>query len=259
MVRLLMCPPIAHVDRSAALRQWERLVELLGVAGDVAIECVEPHATSNDRAFTGKAALICGNLAIMSNAWHRNDLALYRGWLAARGYAPTTLTQTNFEGATDALFDRVRPYLYVGYGQRTERNAAIALAEFVDARIVPLRLIDERWSTLDRALCPLGSGHVLYYPDAFSAPGQRLIRGAIEADALIEVSLDDALAFACSPIEVGDALIMGDVSRPLRSRLQFAGYRVFSTDFSELAGQDGSPRALALRLDDGPACPVAAA
>jgi N-dimethylarginine dimethylaminohydrolase len=259
MVRLLMCPPIANVARSAALRQWQRLVELLGVAGDVTIECIEPHATNDDRAFTGKAALISGNLAIMSNAWHRNALALYRAWLAARGYAPTALTQTNFEGATDALFDRARPYLYVGYGQRTERNAAIALAEFVDARIIPLRLVDERWASLDRALCPLGSGHVLFYPGAFSTPGQRLVRGAVEPDALIEVSLQDALAFACSPIEVGDALIVGDVSRPLRSRLQFAGYRVFSTDFSELAGRAGSPRALALRLDDGPACPVAAA
>jgi N-dimethylarginine dimethylaminohydrolase len=260
MVRLLMCPPRAHADRPLAVRQWERLIELLGVAGEVKIERIEPQGGhGGDIAFTASSALISGSLAIMSSSRSRAEQASYRSWLASNGYATTALGQCQFEGSADALFDRVRPYLYVGYGGRTERSATIALAELVDARIVPLRLIDERFAHLHSALCPLASGHVLFYPDAFSPPTQRLIRGAVEADALIELSAEDALAFACSPIEIGDALIMGEVSRLLRSRLQFAGYRIFSTDLSEFAGVGGVPRALTLRLDDGPACGVAAA
>jgi N-dimethylarginine dimethylaminohydrolase len=255
-----MCPPNLDVARSStAARQWERLVELMGVAGDVRIEQVEPQAGGVAQSFTSDIALICGSLAIMSNSRHRSELAVYRSWLNAQGYATTALTQTQFEGAADALFDRVRPYLYVGYGQLTERNAAIGLAELVDARVVPLRLIDERFNHLQSAFCPLGSGHVLFYPAAFSASTQRLVRSTIDAESLIELSLEDALASACSPIEVGDALIMGEVTRQLRSRLQYAGYRVFSTDVSEFVAAGGSPRALALRLDDGPACGVAAA
>lgn len=241
------------------MRQWERLVELLGVAGEVTIDRVEPQAGGVGQSFTSDVALICGNLAIMSNSRHRSELAVYRSWLTAQDYATTALTQTQFEGAADALFDRVRPYLYVGYGHLTERNAAIGLAELVDARVVPMRLVDDRFKHLQSALCPLGSGHVLFYAAAFSASTQRLIRSTVDADFLIELSLEDALAYACSPIEVGDALILGEVSRQLRSRLQFAGYRVFSTDLSEFVTAGGSSRALALRLDDGPACGVVAA
>jgi N-dimethylarginine dimethylaminohydrolase len=259
MLRLLMCPPHIRADRSSAIRQWHRLVELLGVAGDVSIETIGPETEGAREAFTANTALICGNLAIMSNSRHRSELAVYRTWLGSRGFATTTLPQTQFEGAEDALFDRVRPYLYVGYGQLTERNAAIALAELIDARVIPLRLVNERFGHLDTALCPLRSGHVLFYPAAFSPQSQRLIRSAIEDDLLIEISAEDALAFAASAIEVGDALVMGEVSRLLRSRLQFAGYRIFSTDLSELAKAGAAPRALALRLDDGPAAGVAAA
>ncbi len=240
------------------MRQWERLVELLGVAGDVSIECIDSQASSLDQVSTADTALICGNLAVMSSSRDRNEQAIYRSWLAARGYATTALTQTPFAGAADALFDRVRPYLYVGYGQRTERAAAIALAELTDARVIPVRLTDERFRHLTSALCPLGSGHVMYYPDAFSPQSQRLIRTAIEADWLIELSAEDALAFACSPIEIDDALVVGEITRQLRSRLHFAGYRVFSTDLSEFGLTGASPRALALRLDDGPATYVAA-
>jgi N-dimethylarginine dimethylaminohydrolase len=254
MVRLLMCQPHAVVDRSSSmLRQWERLVELLGVAGEVSIERIEPAARGPHGAATAHAALVCGNLAIMSSRGQRSERAAYRSWLVARGYATTTLAQTAFGGAADAAFDRVRPYLYVGYGQETDRAAAIALAELTDARVVPVRVIDETFRHLNSVLCPLGSGHVLFYPDAFSSQSQRLIRTSIDADALIELSPEDAFAFASSPIEIDDALVVGDISRQLSSRLRFAGYRVFSTDLSEFAMGGAVPRALALRLDDGPA------
>jgi N-dimethylarginine dimethylaminohydrolase len=255
-----MCPPASHLATSqSALRQWERLVELLCVAGDVQVERVDLPSESLEQAFAGNTALICGNLAIMSSVRRRSERSLCRSWLAARGYATTALEQAPFGGACDALFDRVRPYLYVGYGGRTERSAAIALSELTDARVIPLRLIDERFPHLDRALCPLGSGHVMFYPAAFSAQSQRLIRRSLGVDDLIELSDEDAFVFACSPIEVGDALVVGEISQQLRSRLQFAGYRVFSTDLSEFTRLGGTPRSLALRLDDGPACGAAAA
>lgn len=249
-------------DTPCAQRQWERLVELLSVAGDVTIEMMEPRSESPDQVFTANAGLICDSLAIMSTFRHperRAEQAPYRSWLARQGFATTTLPECYFEGAGDALFDRVRPQMYVGYGFRTDRAAALWLAEFVDVRVIALRLVDERFYHLDSALCPLGSGHVLFYPDAFAPDAQRTIRATVEADSLIEVSREDALAFACSPIEVGDALIMGEHSRMLRSRLSFAGYRVFSTDLSEFAKAGGSAKALTLRLNDGPACGVVAA
>ena len=261
--RLLVCPP-AHVGdvASDATRQWDRFVELIGCVGGVELVHVEPQPHASDIAFTANAALIVGNLAIVSSFRHaarRREQPVYRATLARAGYATTFLRQTYFEGAGDALFDRVRPLLYAGYGWRTERGATLQLQEIVGCRVLPLLLLDERFPHLDSVLCPLSSGHVLAYMDAFSPQAQTMLRRAIEPRALIEVSVDDALQLACNAVEIGDAVIMDDCSRRLRERLHDAGYRVFRTDLSEFLKAGGSAKCLTLRLDDGPAYAAVAA
>ncbi len=256
-----MSPNVGDAAPDAA-RQWERFVELLGCLDAVEIVRLEPAAQTPDLVFTANAALMIGNLAIVASFRHaerRREQPLYRAALARAGFATTFLRQTYFEGAGDALFDRVRPLLYAGYGWRSERGATLQLQEIVGCRVLPLLLVDERFYHLDTALCPLASGHVLAYMDAFSPHAQQLLRRAVEPGYLIEVSVEDALQFACNAVEVGDALVMHDCSRRLRERLHAIGYRVFRTDLSEYHKAGGSAKCLTLRLDDGPALMAAAA
>ena len=269
--RFLVCPPTHYsvsydinpwMTRNVgygapdAARQWDRFVETLGCAGEVELVRIEPNQHVPDLVFTSNAALISGNLAIVSSFRHperRREQGIFRAALSRSGFATTFLQQTYFEGAGDALFDRVRPLCYVGYGWRSERTATLQLQEIVGCRILPLLLVDERFFHLDTALCPLGSGHVLAYMDAFSPHAQTLLRRAIEPGYLIEVDLEDALALACNAVEVDDALVMHTASRRLRERLHDAGYRVFCTDLDEFIRAGGSAKCLTLRLDDGPA------
>jgi N-dimethylarginine dimethylaminohydrolase len=253
-----------HVGDSTpdAQRQWERFVELAGCVGDVELIAVEAQPQTPDLVFTANAALVVGNLAIVSSFRHaerRREQPVYRAALARAGFATTFLRQTYFEGAGDALFDRVRPLLYAGYGWRTERGATLQLQEIVGCRVLPLLLVDERLQHLDTVLCPLSSGHVMAYMDAFSPHAQTLLRRAVEPGYLIEVSVDDALRFACNAVEIGDALVMHECSRRLRDRLHAIGYRIFCTDLSEFHKAGGSAKCLTLRLEDGPAAGMAAA
>ena len=206
--------------------------------------------------FIARGAFVVGKLAVMSS-FRRSDLrreqAAYRRALASRGLATTYLRQSYFEGASDALFDRIRPLCYAGYGACTERSATMQLQEIVGCRVLPLMLNDDRFEHLETALCPLGSGHVLVYMNAFSAHSQTLLRQTIDAAHLIEIGVDDALDFACSAIEVGDALVLHGASRTLRERLRAIGYRIFRTGLDEFVRAGGSAKTLALRLDDGPA------
>lgn len=275
--RFLMCPPTYYkieydinpwmsrnlgVPTENAGRQWDRLVEVLQTAGDVELSYLEPQSGIPDMVFTGSSAFIIGQLAIISSFRYeerRREQALSRAWLAAGGFATTYLTSTFFEGAGDALFDRRRPLLYVGYGWRSERQAALQLSEHVNVRVLPLQLIDPRFYYLYTALCPLASGHVMVYMDAFSEHSQRLLRRTIEPEYLIEVSTHDAVDFACNAIEVGDAVVMHTATRILQQRLHAAGYSTFQTDLSEFIRSGGSARSLVLRLDDGPAVAIAAA
>jgi N-dimethylarginine dimethylaminohydrolase len=245
-----------------AYRQWERLVETLQCAGDVSIELVESRPNMPDLVFTANAALISGNLAIMSSFRHperRREQDPYRRFLAQNGFATTFLQDVYFEGAGDALFDRVRPILYAGYGWRSERNATTQLAETLAVRTVPLHLVDDRFYHLDTCLCPLSSGHVLVFMDAFSPRAQSLLRRTIEPEFLIEVTSEDALAFACNAVEIGDAVVLHSATVRLRERLNAAGYRVFATELDEFHKAGGSAKCLTLKLDDGPSRTEAAA
>jgi len=277
MAKLLMCPPTnfavtydinpwmtRNVGASTpnATRQWERLVETLQCAGNAEIVYVQSRPGVPDMVFTANAALISGNLAILSSFRHperRREQNAYRQALAQSGFATTFLQQTFFEGAGDALFDRVRPLLYAGYGWRSERTATLQLAETLAVRTLPLLLVDERFYHLDTCLCPLGSGHVMVFMDAFSPHAQKLLRRSIEPEYLIEVSLEDALAFACNAVELGDSIVLHSASIRLRERLNAAGYRVFATELDEFHKAGGSAKCLTLKLEDGPSCAEAAA
>ncbi|MBV8425074.1 MAG: hypothetical protein JO349_07775 [Candidatus Eremiobacteraeota bacterium] len=261
MARLLMCPP-HHYNALGAWRQWERLIELLRVAADVQIELVDPAPQAPDLAFTGSAAFVNGDLAIVSSVRdqsHRLARQVYRGTLARLGFATTHLQDTAFAGSADALFDRVRPIVYVGYGPRSDRTVTLQLTEIVDARVVALGLADPAFPHLDTVLCPLATGHVLVYMPALTPHAQRLLRRVIEPEYLIEISTADARDLACNAVELGDALILHDASRPLREELMDAGYRIFSTELSDFMRAGAGAKRLALRLDDGPAAAGAAA
>ena len=277
MTRLLMCPPTNYsvaydinpwmtrhvgLETADAGRQWDRLVEIFQCAGDVAIERIDAPSGVPDMVFTANAALVSGGLAIVSSFRHperRREQNAYRAWLAKAGFATTYLQQTFFEGAGDALFDRVRPLLYTGYGWRSERTAATQISETLGIRTVPLLLVDERFYHLDTALCPLASGHVMVFMDAFSPHAQTSLRRAIEPEYLIEVSVTDALDFACNAVEIGDAIVLHAASAGLRARLHDAGYRIFATDLSDFHKAGGSAKCLTLKLEDGPAFRAAAA
>jgi N-dimethylarginine dimethylaminohydrolase len=277
MTRLLMCPPSnfavtydinpwmsQHVglETPHAVRQWERLVETLQCAGNVAIELVEPAPGVPDLVFTANAALVSGSLAVMSSFRYperRREQPYYRTSLVRSGLATTLLQGTYFEGAGDALFDRRRPVLYMGYGWRSDRHAAAQISETLGVRTIPLLLVDSRFYHLDTCLCPLGSGHVMAYMDAFSAHTQQLLRRVIEPDRLIELSLEDALSFAANAVEIEETLVMHDASAKLREHLYAIGYRVFSTDLSDFHKAGGSAKCLTLKLEDGPAASEAAA
>jgi N-dimethylarginine dimethylaminohydrolase len=124
--------------------------------------------------------------------------------------------------------------------------------------VLPLLLVDERFFHLDKALCPLSSGHVMAYMDAFSPHAQALLRRAIDPEFLIEIDLEDALAMAPNAVEVDDAVVMHSASRRLQQRLHDAGYRVFCTELDEFIRAGGSAKCLTLQLDDGPIASLAA-
>ncbi|HEV3157821.1 MAG TPA: hypothetical protein VGZ00_10785 [Candidatus Baltobacteraceae bacterium] len=243
-----------------AVRQWERLVELLHCAGRCEIEFLA-STKRHEAISTSRTALIHKKTAILGNGnplLHQHSVSSATDWFAHRGYTIAPFNKMRFAGARDAIHDPCHPLLYLGYGWETEHAATVRVAEVTKTRPLALHLVDPSLRTLDTALCPLSSGHLLAYPNAFSRASQRRLRDRIPSERLIEIGSEDARNLACGLIGVYDALIVSEMSRSLRRRLHGLGYRIFSTDLWAFGAFRRAPRNFVLRLNDGLALKTAA-
>ena len=139
--RILMCPPKyftvdyvinpwmagheSSLDIELANRQWCELRDAIGEHAEV----VEMDAVENlpDMVFTANAGAVYGNKAIASHFMpeeRRPEEPHFKKWFRDNGFELLELDEKiGFEGAGDCLRDRGGPWLWTGYGFRTEIEA----------------------------------------------------------------------------------------------------------------------------------------
>ncbi len=268
--RYLMCPPEffqvdyvinpwmeGNIDRAngvLAAEQWHRLHVIL--AGQGKVELITPLAGSPDMVFTANAGLVLGDQAVLSRFLHRERQAEephFRDWFKQHGFRVHELPKDlPFEGAGDALFDRVQPVLWAGYGFRTELDSHALIAELLGVEVVSLRLIDKRFYHLDTCLCPLERGFLMYYPPAFDARSNTQIERRIPAEKRLVLDEPDAIHFAANAVNIGETLVLHRASDSLKTQLSAAGFQVVEAPLTEFIKSGGAARCLTLRLKELP-------
>jgi lysine-ketoglutarate reductase/saccharopine dehydrogenase-like protein (TIGR00300 family) len=268
--RYLMCPPEffqvdyvinpwmeGNIDRAngvLAAEQWHRLHVILSGQGN--IELITPLAGSPDMVFTANAGLVLGDQAVLSRFLHRERQAEephFRDWFKQHGFRVHELPKDlPFEGAGDALFDRVQPLLWAGYGFRTELDSHALIAELLGVEVVSLRLIDKRFYHLDTCLCPLERGFLMYYPPAFDARSNAQIERRIPAEKRLVLDEPDAIHFAANAVNIGETLVLHRASDSLKTQLSAAGFQVVEASLTEFIKSGGAARCLTLRLKEVP-------
>lgn len=266
--RFLMCAPnhfeVAYVinpwmegnvacgQTDTANRQWSDLVDMIGRVAHV--ERIAPAKGVPDMVFTANAGLVLGNKFVLSRFRHperQAEEAHFARWFADEGFDVLTLPpETTFEGAGDALLDRERPLLWLGYGHRSDKLCAPLLEDYLDIEIEPLRLIDPRFYHLDTCFCPLEDGYLMYYPSAFDADSQERIAARVPIERRIVVTDEDAFHFACNAVNSAGNIFLNRASAPLAARLQSLGFLVHQTDLSEFMKAGGSAKCLTLKLTE---------
>jgi len=238
------------VDRDLARKQWDDLYLAIAKHADVAV--LPGNAELPDMCFSANAGLICGKTFVPSNfrnAERKPEAALFAEWMQREGFFVRGLaSDTPFEGAGDALFDR-EGRLWMGYGQRTDQGAAAALSGLLDVEVIPLSLRDPRFYHLDTCFCPLKSGPVVFYPDAFTPQSLDALGRFIPRHWQIPVTCDDAMDFACNMIDLGRTVITHRASSNLRDALRRAGREVVAVDLGEFLKAGGGAKCLTLRLN----------
>ncbi len=266
--KVLMCPPdyftvdyvinpwmagnedLLSLDR--AKDQWQHLRDQVAEFADTVT--IDPHPELPDMVFTANAGVVYGNKAIASHFMpleRRPEEPIFKQWFRDNGYDLMELDEKiGFEGAGDCLLDRGGPWLWTGYGFRTEIEAHSAIEEFFDIELVSIRLTDERFYHIDTCFCPLTDGFLMYHPPAFDYESRIAIESRIPPHKRIIVDTFDAGNFACNAINIDDRVILHRASDPLKARLMLAGFKVHEVELTEFLKAGGSAKCLSLKLTE---------
>ena len=238
------------LDIELAKTQWQTLRDTIGEYADIAE--IEAQPGLPDLVFTANAGAVYGNKAIASHFLpheRRPEEAHYKKWFRENGFELLDLDENiGFEGAGDCLFDRGGPWLWVGYGYRTEIEAHAEIRRFWDVDLVSIKLTDSRFYHIDTCFCPLTDGFLMYHPPAFDFDSRIAIESRIPPHKRIIVDTMDAGNFACNAVNVGDTVILNEASDPLKARLMLAGFKVREVGLSEFLKAGGSAKCLTLKL-----------
>ncbi len=240
----------SSLDIALAKTQWQELRETIEEYAEVAE--IEPQPGLPDLVFTANAGAVYGNKAIASHFMpheRRPEEVHYKKWFLDNDFDLLKLDEKiGFEGAGDCLFDREGPWLWTGYGYRTEIEAHAEIQKFFDVDLVSIKLTDSRFYHIDTCFCPLTGGFLMYHPPAFDFDSRIAIESRIPPHKRIIVDTMDAGNFACNAINVGDTVILNKASDALKARLMLAGFRVREVGLSEFLKAGGSAKCLTLKL-----------
>ena len=261
--RVLMCPPEYFavqyeinpwmntrraVITALARAQWLSLHRTLSEEIGVTVELVQPMEGLPDFVFTANAGFTWGNTFVASSFRHperSREEPHWLAWFAARGYDVLRLPpHLNFEGEGDVL--QCGGMLVAGYRFRSDRRAVCRVGELLGLEVLGLQLADPWFYHLDTCLCPLDKDTVLYYPDAFTLDGRRVILERF-SDA-IEVSAEEANRFACNSVVIYHHVVMSTDCPLTRGELHNRGYVVHQVDTREFHKAGGGAKCLVLCL-----------
>ena len=232
------------VNRSQAHAQWQRLHDAVAAVAQVS---VMPGVDQlPDLVFTANAGLVCNGIAVLSRfakPERQPEEQYFESWFADHDYL-VVQPLNDYEGEGDHLVDAYGRH-WLGTGFRTSAAAAPELAVWLNTKIHTLELVDARWYHLDTCFCPLPSGELLWYPPAFSAASQDLIRANFTVS--IEATEADALAFCCNAVCI-DRHVFMPKSESAHVQVGGVGYTVQTFDLSEFMRAGGAAKCLVLLL-----------
>ena len=261
MQRVLMCDPkyfdVSYeinpwmaqqqgcVDNTLARAQWKRLHDAIAAMAHVSV--LNGVDQLPDLVFTANAGLVRNGIAVLSRfakPERQPEEQHFESWFNFNDYL-VVQPENDYEGEGDHLVDAHGRH-WLGTGFRSSAAAAPELESFLATKINALELVDPRWYHLDTCFCPLPSGELLWYPPAFSAASQELIRASFTVR--VEVTEADALAFCCNSVCIDRKIFMPE-SAYAQQQVESLGYSVQTFDLSEFLRAGGAAKCLVLHCD----------
>lgn len=138
--------------------------------------------------------------------------------------------------------------MFLGYGWRSEANAAAWLERHAGVPVVPLELSDPHLYHLDMALTVLPDGCALVCASALTAESHARLERAAGITHVIVVPRPAALGFGLNIVPVGDTIVCGSAIPEIASIIRERGFRVTVAKLDQFHLAGGSAACLVARL-----------
>jgi N-dimethylarginine dimethylaminohydrolase len=233
----------APVDTELAVKQWQVLRETLVRLGHE-VHVLPPELGLPDMVFAANGAFtVDGTVygAKFKYPERADEATAHRRFYEQPGSAWRFVApaETN-EGEGDFVYlpGAHGGLVLAGYGFRTELSAHAEAQDVLGRPVVSLRLVDPRFYHLDVALASIDDTNVAYYPGAFAASSQRILR-QLFPDALVAGEAD-ALAFGLNLVSDGKYVVHNAEASGFAAQLTSAGFVPVPVELSELKKGGGS-------------------
>src|SRR5262249_386234 len=133
-----------------------------------------------DMVFAADQGIVQGNDVLLANfrfSQRQKERVYYRDWFRDQGFNLRALSNVFPFEACDTLFLANLLLVCTGFGANVARLEELAQKLAVD--VMPLRLVDPHFYHLDIALLPINDKTAFYYPPAFTASSQNLLKRLI--------------------------------------------------------------------------------
>lgn len=246
---------IGSVDKVVARQQWQDLVQVfLDIGLDVSVLRADEHLADLVFAANQSFPLRDGTrrvvLSQMAMPQRRPEVAHFRAFYEDAGFECLELPPNSvFEGMGDVLWHPGRRFAYAGWGFRTHRTALEPFADLIQAPVVALRLVDDRFYHLDTCLSPLDERCALYVRQAFDDAGLAAIHACFP-DAVAVPVQEAARGFACNGVSVRGHFVVQRGCTFSAEVARSRGLEVVEVETSEFLKSGGSVGCLHIRLGE---------
>ncbi|OGH12994.1 MAG: hypothetical protein A2687_01085 [Candidatus Levybacteria bacterium RIFCSPHIGHO2_01_FULL_38_26] len=256
---LLLCPPAyfsvkykinpwmnpaVPVKSSLAQKQWQSLVDACNNLSS-SVNFINPAPNQPDMVFAANGFFSIGKKAVLARFRYKErqgETKFYKKWLDYHGYEVIDPNPIKYEGEGDTLL--TGDMILQGYGFRSDKESAkIIAAAFPDKKVIPLRLVDERFYHLDICCLPINKNLIYFYEKTFDKESADAIKSHFKK--AVAISDEEALSFALNSLIFEQTVITNKNANQFTERVSKDGLKTITLDMSEFIKAGGSVKCLA--------------
>jgi N-dimethylarginine dimethylaminohydrolase len=238
---------LQQVDTAKANAQWENLLTTFERLG-MQVEILEGDPKFPDMVFCANQTLpypgADGRLRIvlgrMQSANRQGETAHFHAWAARRAVASVEITDYDFEGCGDAIWNYETRELIGGYGFRSDHRAYAQLEKLTGLKFHLVRLISDGFYHLDTCFTVLNATTAAYVPEAFDRESADVLRSVFRD--LIRIDEHEArMRFAGNALCVdGRHVVLQAGAEQFKDDLVRRGFVPVEVETSEFMKSGGS-------------------